>query len=179
MDEMSETIRKNREISEKFSRIEASLASYTHAKDLLETVLMQLQYEFDIPFVWISMINRPDLDGLVRVLQSSNLMNDRVNLIDEDLFLNLVAGSTKPVLANRDLQPFYRLFPKNKKYFIKSIAVAPITLHGHIIGSINHGDAANMRYEPDLDTSLLQQLVGSLSSCLSRLLPPDPVEANR
>ena len=179
MDEISETIRKNNEIAEKYARIEASLTAYSRPQDLLETVLTQLQQEFDIPFVWISMINCRDLDGLVGTLQSSHLMKDRVNLIDEEPFLTLVAGSTKPVLANRDLQPFYRLLPKNKKFFIKSIAVAPITLHGRIIGSINHGDAVDRRYEPDLDTSLLQQLAESLSSCLSRLLPLTPVEADR
>ncbi|MCX5840666.1 MAG: DUF484 family protein [Deltaproteobacteria bacterium] len=117
MDEISETIKKNKEIAEKFSRI----------------------------------------------------LKDHVNFIDATVFQNLVT-STKPVLANKDLQPFYRLFPKNKKYFIKSIAVAPITLNGCMIGSINLGDAASIRYEPGMDTTLLEQLTEVISSCLARLL---------
>jgi len=36
MDEISETIKKNKEIAEKFSRIEESLTSFTQVKDLFE-----------------------------------------------------------------------------------------------------------------------------------------------
>jgi uncharacterized protein YigA (DUF484 family) len=169
MDEISETIKKNKEIAEKFSRIEESLPSFTQAKDLFEKLLPRLQVEFNIPFVWISIIKRPEAVKLIQSLESSSLLKDHVNFIDETVFRNLVTG-TKPVLANKDLQPFYRLFPKNKKYFIKSIAVAPITLNGCIIGSINHGDAANIRYEPGMDTTLLEQLTEAVSSCLARLL---------
>jgi uncharacterized protein YigA (DUF484 family) len=169
MDEISETIKKNKEIAEKFSRIEESLTSFTHVKDLFEKLLTRLQVEFNIPFVWISIIKRPEAVQLIQSLESSSLLKDHVNFIDETVFRNLVT-STKPVLANKDLQPFYRLFPNNKKYFIKSIAVAPITLNGCIIGSINHGDAANIRYEPGMDTTLLEQLTEALSSCLARLL---------
>jgi uncharacterized protein YigA (DUF484 family) len=39
-----------------------------------------------------------------------------------------------------------------------------------MIGSINHGDAANIRYEPGMDTTLLEQLTEAVSSCLARML---------
>jgi len=178
MDEISETIRKNKEISEKFYAIEKSLTAFTDPGDLFEKLIPRLREEFAIPFVWISIIRRPETARLIRSLESSALLKDHVNLIDEAAFLGLVTGA-KPVLANRDLRPFYRLFPKNKKYFIKSIAVVPMSLNGRIIGSINHGDAAHTRYEPDLDTSLLERLAGSLSSRLSTLMPPDPTSADR
>ena len=178
MDEISETIRKNKEIAEKFYAIEKSLNAFTDPGDLFEKLVPRLRDEFAIPFVWISIISRPETSRLIRLLESSALLKDHVNRIDEAAFQELVTG-TKPVLANRDLRPFYRLFPKNKKYFIKSIAVVPISLNGRIIGSINHGDAAHTRYEPDLDTSLLERLAGSLSSRLSTLMPPDPTSADR
>jgi len=178
MDEISETIRKNREIADKFRAIGKSLDSFNDAKDLFEKLLPRIQDEFGIPFVWISVIRRPESGKLIRSLESSALLKDQLNLIDERSFLDLVSGE-KSVLANRDLQPFYRLFPKNKKYFIKSIAVVPFALNGRIAGSINHGDAAQTRYEPDLDTGLLERLAGSLSSRLSRIVPPEPSEAGR
>ena len=173
MDEISETIRKNKEIAEKFYAIEKSLNAFTDPGDLFEKLVPRLRDEFAIPFVWISIISRPETSRLIRLLESSALLKDHVNRIDEAAFLDLVTGA-KPVLANRDLRPFYRLFPKNKKYFIKSIAVVPISLNGCIAGSINHGDASPTRYEPDLDTSLLEGLAGSLSSRLSTLMPPEP-----
>ena len=178
MDEISETIRKNKEIAEKFYAIEKSLNAFTDPGDLFEKLVPRLRDEFAIPFVWISIISRPETSRLIRLLESSALLKDHVNRIDEAAFQELVTG-TKPVLANRDLRPFYRLFPKNKKYFIKSIAVVPISLNGRIVGSINHGDASPTRYEPDLDTSLLEGLAGSLSSRLSTLMPPEPTGAVR
>jgi uncharacterized protein YigA (DUF484 family) len=174
MDEASETIRKNKEIAEKFVRIEAELPLFSELKELFEKLLMRLQEEFAIPFVWLSIINRPEVSGLVQSLTASEILRDRLNIIDEAPFLELASLGTTPVLANEELHPFYRLFPKNKKFFIKSIAIAPITLDGQIIGSINYGDAARLRYEPGMDTSLLQHLTGAVSSCLTGLLKAKP-----
>jgi uncharacterized protein YigA (DUF484 family) len=170
MDEASETIRKNQEIADKFARIEAELPLFSELKELFEKLLLRLQEEFFIPFVWLSIINLPDAGGLAQSLAESEILIDRLNIIDETPFLELASQGEMPVLANKDLHPFYRLFPKNKKFFIKSIAVAPIMFDGRIIGSINYGDAANMRYEPDMDTSLLRHLAGAVSSCLTGLL---------
>jgi uncharacterized protein YigA (DUF484 family) len=173
MEETSETIKKNKEIAEKFARIEAELPLFSEPRELFEKLLMRLHEEFDVPFVWLSIVNRPDVSSLVQTLRASGVLADRLNLIDEAPFLELASQGETPVLANKDLNPFYRLFPKNKKYFIKSIAVAPITLDGQIIGSINYGDAEHRRYEPGMDTSLLQHLTGEVSSCLTRLLKAD------
>jgi uncharacterized protein YigA (DUF484 family) len=170
MDEVSETIKKNNEIADKFSRIEAELPLFSEPTELFEKLLMRLQDEFAIPFVWLSLVNRPEDIGLLQSITASEILRDRLNLIDEAQFLELATQGAKPVLANKDLQPFYRLFPKNKKFFIRSIAIAPFMLDGRIIGSINYGDAANMRYEPGMDTSLLQHLTGAVSSCLTGLL---------
>jgi len=114
--------------------------------------------------------------GLVQALSSSGILADRLNIIDEASFLELSSRGETPVLANQDLNPFYRLLPRSKKFFIKSIAVAPLTLDGRVIGSINYGDAASMRYEPGMDTSLLQHLTGAVSSCLTRLLKTNAAE---
>jgi uncharacterized protein YigA (DUF484 family) len=81
--------------------------------------------------------------------------------------LNIIGESAKPVLVNNDLKPFYKLLPRKKKFFIKSIAIAPIIVNNEIIGSINLGDFSNLRYQPGMDTGLLEQLVGNVSSCLA------------
>ena len=177
MDKASETIKKNKELADKFTRIEEELPLFSEPRELFEKLLVRLHEEFDVPFVWLSIVNRSDVGGLVRDLRSSTILADRLNVIDEAQFLELAPQSEKPVLANKDLHPFYRLFPKNKKFFIKSVAVAPLTLDGRVIGSINYGDADSMRYEPGMDTSLLQHLTGVVSSCLSRLLKTTPPDA--
>jgi uncharacterized protein YigA (DUF484 family) len=177
MAEASETIKKNKEIEDKFTRIEAELPLFSEPRELFEKLLVRLHEEFDIPFVWLSVVNRPDINGLVRDLRSSDILANRLCMIDEAPFLELASLGETPVLANSDLHPFYRLLPKNKKYFIKSIAVAPILLDGRVIGSINYGDSDSMRYEPGMDTTLLQHLTGAVSSCLTSLLKANPADA--
>ena len=165
-----EILEKNEEIAQKFRKIEDDLASFLNVKDLFEKLIIRIQEEFGIPFVWISLINERDLTSLLQVLKSSQILKDRINIIDRTVFLNLIANSTKPMLANNHLKPFYKLLPRNKKYFIKSLAVAPITLNNEIIGSINHGDSSDLRYQPGMDTSLLEKLVSNISARLSDIM---------
>jgi uncharacterized protein YigA (DUF484 family) len=68
------------------------------------------------------------------------------------------------------MKPFYKLLPRNKKYFIKSLAIAPITLNSEIVGSINHGDFSNLRYQPGMDTNLLEKLASNISARLSNIM---------
>jgi uncharacterized protein YigA (DUF484 family) len=97
------------------------------------------------------------------------MLNERLNIMDGAVFATLAPHGTSPVLATGELRAYYRLLPKNK-YFIRSLALAPVTLHGRIIGSLNHGDASPSRYVPDMDTSLLQKLASHLSMRLSAIM---------
>ena len=67
------------------------------------------------------------------------------------------------------MKPYQKLFPKNKKYYIQSIAVAPLSLDGDIIGSLNQADFSPLRFKPGIDTSLLEQLALKVSLCLSNV----------
>jgi uncharacterized protein YigA (DUF484 family) len=165
--------KKNEELAQQFIAIETALASFTEAKELFEKILVHLEETFAIPFVWISMINRQDLPGAIHDLTTSKILKYRLNIIEEGAFRNLIAHGTKPMLVNRDLKTFYRLLPLKKKYFIRSLAVVPITLHNEIIGSLNLGDSSNLRYQPEMDTTLLQRLASKISSRLSEIIPRD------
>jgi hypothetical protein len=103
-------------------------------------------------------------------LKSSHILKDRVNIIDRTVFIGLVSESTMPKLINDNLKPFYKLLPRNKKYFIKSLAIAPLTLNSAIIGSINYGDFSSLRYQPGMDTTLLERLACNVSARLSVIM---------
>lgn len=165
-----EILEKNEEIARKFQKIEDNIPSFLNVKDLFEKLIIQIQEEFTIPFVWISIVNERDLSSLVQALKSSQILKERLNIIERSTFLNLVANSTKPMLANNHLQSFYKLLPLKRKYFIKSLAVAPITLNNEIIGSINYGDSSSLRYQPGMDTCLLEKLVSNISARLSGIM---------
>jgi uncharacterized protein YigA (DUF484 family) len=173
MKDIDDIKRKNEEIEQQFLAIESDLASFSDVRKLFEALVVKLEEQFSIPFVWISMINRQNLPAAVHDLPSSKVLKYRLNIIKEGVFLNLIAHDTKPLLVNTDLRVFYRLLPLKNKFLIRSLAIAPITLRDEIIGSINLGDPSSIRYQPDMDTALLQRLASKVSIRLSEIIPDE------
>ncbi len=162
----------NDEIARKFRKIEGDLRISRSAAGLFETLLARMGTEFGIPFVWLSFVRVPETAGLLTSLGRSPLLRDRLNSIEEARFLEVIPDAGPPLLVNGDLRPFFRLLPQNRKYLLRSLAVSPLTLHGRLIGSLNHGDSSPARYEPGMDTALLMRLARSVSASLAGLLPP-------
>jgi two-component system cell cycle response regulator len=163
----------NEGITRKFRKIETDLAVCKSAVELFEALLGDIQTEFGIPFVWLSLIRIPEMAGLQKSLEASPLLHDRLNIIENAPFLEVVPDGASPILISGDLRPFFRLLPPNRKYFIRSLAVSPLTLHGRLIGSLNQGDSSLERYDPGMDATLLMHLAQSVSDCLSHLLPSE------
>jgi uncharacterized protein YigA (DUF484 family) len=162
----------NDDISRKFRKIESDLAARRSAAELFEALLAEIETLFGIPFVWLSLIRLPETTGLRKSLEASALLRDRLNCIEQASFLEIVPDVAPPLLVSGDLKPFFRLLPRNRKYFIRSLAVSPLTLRGTLIGSLNYGDTSPARYEPGMDTTLLMHLARCVSDRLAPLLPP-------
>ncbi|MBW2039447.1 MAG: GGDEF domain-containing protein [Deltaproteobacteria bacterium] len=167
---ITETLKINQEISRKFFEIETNILSILNFKDLFERLLTEIQEKIGVPFVWISMIDKSDVSNLIQELAYSETLKERLNLIDKGIFLRLIQNSTKPILINDRLDPLYKLFPQHWKYPIRSLAIAPLTLDGEVIGSLNQGDYSERRFTPGMDTSLLEQLSIKVSICLSNVM---------
>jgi uncharacterized protein YigA (DUF484 family) len=167
MNNSGETKRVNEAIQETFSRIEGSLPAAVDVSELFTQVLQQLQEAFAIPFAWLSLVNLPETAGWEQLLLKSPFLKGRLNQIDATAFSELTVKGTEPVLANGALKPFYKLLPQSNKYFIKSIAMAPITLNGVFIGSLNFGDTSPVRYHSEMDTTLLASLASAVSKSLA------------
>ncbi len=171
MDE-SHIPRIDEEITEKFLKIEANLAARRTAPELFEELVAEIETAFAIPFVWISILRLPETSRLLGALRTSDILDERLNIIEKERFLEIIPAGSFPLLANGHLRPFFRLMPRNRKYFIKSIAVSPISVRGGLIGSVNCGDPSPSRYEPGMDTTLLMHLASCVSDRLSDILPP-------
>jgi uncharacterized protein YigA (DUF484 family) len=169
MNNSGETKRVNEAIQDTFSRIEDALPGKTGIAELIAHVLQELQEAFNIPFAWLSIVDHPETTGWQEQLLSSPFLRGRLNRIDNAAFAELATKGTEPVLANGDLKPFYRLLPQSNKYFIRSIAIAPITMNGVFVGSLNFGDTAPTRYHAEMDTSLLAHLASAVSKNLADL----------
>lgn len=170
MKQIMDTLKKNEEIARKFLAVEAALDAAGNPAELLETLLDRLGAEFDIPYLWLTFVNREGAGNLLARLALSESLQQRAGLLDEESLAELLPQPPTPVLANENLSLFYRLFPRRRKYFLKSIAVAPLFLQGKLFGSVNLGDASPERYCAGMDTSLLQQLAGKVSERLAGML---------
>jgi uncharacterized protein YigA (DUF484 family) len=165
----------NEEIAQKFLKIEADIAACRTAVELFEALVVELEAAFGIPFVWLTILRVPETTGLRNDLATSDIIGERLNLIAKELFLEVIPAGASPLLACGHLGPFFRLMPRNRKYFVRSLAVSPITVHGKLIGSVNHGDPSPSRYEPGMDTTLLMHLAACVSDRLSAILPPPSI----
>ena len=170
-------LKANDEISRKFGRIEADLAVCRGIGELFERLISGSEDAFGVPFVWLSLLRRPEMQVFLSPLEKSESLRHRVNIIAPASFLEILPDVAHPLLATGDLRPFFRLMPPNVKYFLRSLAIAPLTRHGCLIGSLNHGDASPDRYRPGMDTALLGHLARTVSKQLSRLLPPEKTGA--
>jgi uncharacterized protein YigA (DUF484 family) len=166
-------LKTNDEIARKFGEIEADLVVCRGIRELFERLLSGSEEAFGVPFIWLSLLRRPETEALLKLLGRSDILRDRINSIAPASFLEIVPDAAHPLLASGDLRPFFRLMPPNVKYFLRSLAVAPLTCHGMLIGSLNHGDASPDRYRPGMDTTLLNHLALTVSDHLSRLSPPE------
>jgi diguanylate cyclase (GGDEF)-like protein len=162
-------LQENEEIARKFAAVETAILSILKFRDLFEVLLTEIRERFKIPYVWISMIENSDLQSLISSLASSEMLRERMSVIDRRSFRDLVGSTMTPVLVNENLKPYFKLLPQKKKYFIKSMAMAPLSLDGEIIGSLNQADFSPERFSPGIDTSLLEQLAVKVSLCLSNV----------
>jgi diguanylate cyclase (GGDEF)-like protein len=167
--ELMGRIKHNETIARKLFTIEQKILSIDNFKGLLEGLLLLIQDLFGLPFVWIAMVNDSDLSDLVVAVESSTVLQRRLKLVTHDTLYEIFGEEALPVLANEQLKRFYRLFPENQDYLIRSLAMLPLTLHGKLVGSLILADSDPARYEPDMDTSFLTQLAVKVSICLANV----------
>ena len=60
-EDLVETLRINQEIAQKFFEIEVSILSILNFKDLFEKLLTEIREKFNVPYVWISMIDKSEV----------------------------------------------------------------------------------------------------------------------
>lgn len=170
MDKTDEIKRINLEVSLKFSKIEAHISHAKSIAELFETLFAGIEKEFAVPFVWLTLVDSENAAPVIAAVKYSAILKNRINIVSPALFEHILPGGLQPVLANKDLQSYYKLLPPTNKFFVKSLAIIPFQVRDEIAGSWNNGDAVSDRYTPDMDTGLLQKLVQKVSRRLTELV---------
>lgn len=169
IDTLLDLIRRNEEIAQKFHEIETRILSILNFSDLLEVLLAEIIEKFQVPNVWLSLIDPGDIPHLIHSLGDSAVLRSRMNSIDRKTFLALVPQMSPPLLINKDLKRYAALFPRHFHLRTGSLAIAPISLDGALIGSLNQADFAPQRFCPGMDTCLLERLALKVSLCLANV----------
>ena len=159
----------NEEIAARFGRIEAGVSSAETIAGLFESLLTGIEEAFRVPFVWLTLIDNISTAPLIDAVNASDFLKNRLSIVSKELCDKILPEGLKPVLANKDLQPFYKMMPPSRKYFVRSIAVAPFALDGQIVGTWNNGDVDPERYAANMDTALLSALADKISMKLTAL----------
>ncbi|MGD0278270.1 MAG: hypothetical protein ABSC11_03070 [Smithella sp.] len=160
----------NMKIAAGFENIEKKLAEAKNIAELFEILFTGIEKEFQVPFVWLTLTNTVIAAPVIEAIKSSDILKDRLNVIKPELFNEIIPNGLKPVLVNKNLNKYYKLFPANRKYFVKSLALVPFKMNNEIVGSWNNGDARLNRYTPDMQTNFLQKLAQSVSVRLNELV---------
>lgn len=162
-------LKENDKIWKKFYQVETSILSILDFKKLFEVLLTEISDKFKIPYVWLSIADNSEVSNLIKSLESSKIVKERLNIIDRKTLLNLIKNDTKPLLINDNLKSYFKLFPNNKSYLIRSMSIIPIVLDGKIIGTLNQADFSRNRFEPGISTLFLEHLAVKVSLCLSNV----------
>ena len=164
-----ERVRQNEIIARKFHEIEISILTILNFKDFIEKLLSEISLKFSIPHTWVSIIEESSISKYFHTIQDSELLSTSTAFLSKNEFTKIAQNRIKPLLSNDDLNRFNPLIPKAGSYDIGSIAIAPITMDGQIVGSFNQADQDIHRFAPGIDTSLLEQLALKVSLCLSNV----------
>lgn len=167
---MEDIQRINIMLADSFERIKASLLEANNIAGIFENLFAGIEKEFEVPYVWLTLIDSKVSASVIAAVKSSDKLMDRVKIIKSELFQEILPTGLKPVLVNKDLQPYYKLLPSARKYFVKSLALVPFKIKEEIAGSWNNGDAHRDRYSPEMGTDLLQNLAETLSDRLTELV---------
>lgn len=164
-----EVLRRNEAIRGKFFEIESEILTILKFEDLFLRLTSLIQQKFAVPHVWLSFFREGDLSCMMECLGGESGLGGRVVLVEREQALPLLDNHPGPILRNSDLGAFAPLMPSPMPMGLRSLAVAPLTLDGRLVGSLNQADVDPARFTPDMDATLLSQLAIRVSLCLSNV----------
>lgn len=172
LENIVERLQENEEIQRKFHLLESEIISILNFKDFFEKLLTEMMMIFHIPYVWMTLIKGSQLAALMGRINDSDIIRKRTIYIEKLDFNEILGDLSSPVLINNGLESYAAFFPESMDCPADragSLAITPVTIDGEIVGGLNQWDESPARFEPDMDTSFLEQLTLKISLCLSNV----------
>ncbi len=162
-------LHENEKLQRKFHVLESKLLSILSLQDFFEILLTEMSHIFQVPYVWLSVIKKSSLANLINPLIHSKIIIAKTQFLDRERFDEVFGENATPLLFSRNIHACEVFLPGSQKCQTGSLAIAPVQIDGEIVGSLNQWDPSPARFKPDMDTSLLEQLMMKVSLCLSNV----------
>jgi len=176
LESIKQRLKLNEETARKFHEIEISILSILNFQDLCEGLLTKVSQKFNIPLVWLFIIEDNPIAKYIKTIDNSDIVQSKTTFLSRKEFRIITQTTEKsttntlsPLLINTKMEKYGHFFPAGFSQSIASLAIVPITLDGKMIGSLNLADSDSKRFEPGIDTSLLEQLAVKISLCFSNV----------
>lgn len=160
---------RNERIGKKFFEIETEILTILDFRSLFERLVTLIQDKFDVPHVWITLLEGTPLAKLINDVYGEDSYPEHLVMVKPQDCLCKREECLDPILANSQLDSYDFMFPAEAKNRVQSVAIAPLSLDGELVGCINQADVNPDRFQPDMDTTLLAQLAIKVSLCLSNV----------
>ncbi|MCZ2721147.1 GGDEF domain-containing protein [Marinomonas sp. 15G1-11] len=175
--QLIENVRQNEQIALKFFEIERCILSIGRCDQFVSTLTREVQKHFNVPYVWVNLINEAPLSHLIENLEKTTDLRDRVLFTRRSAMIDMIKSSNKTVLVNENIQSCREIIPSSYRDIISSVAISPLTIDGALVGLFCQGDSNVDRYNPETkDTFLLDQLAIKISICLSNVTAREKLE---
>ena len=177
INQLIENVRENELIARKFFEIERCILSIGRCDQFVSTLTKEVQKQFNVPYVWVNLINEAPLSHLMESLERTPNLRDRVMFSRRVHMIDVIKYSAKTILVNDDISVCQAIIPPIYRDIVHSLAISPLTIDGALVGLFCQADATKERYDPLLkDTFLLDQLAIKISICLSNVTAREKLE---
>ena len=163
---LEQQIRTNEQIWAGFRQIEFDMIGGQALSQVLGSLINGLLKEFpNVDFVTVAHTDpQYELNRLL-IDEQGNEFRGYVPL--EENFLQTIFGEqAAPVLGCFEKKISSRLFPKKHPDMIGSMALAPLVLHGKVVGSLNQASRDPGHFRDGKATDLLQHLAAVTAMCI-------------
>jgi len=158
--------RDNEKIWSHFRQIESDMISGQSLAQVLASLINGLLANFkNIDFVTVAHID--DSYELTRLLRDDEGNEFRGFVpVDKEFVNSVFNNSSKPVLGAISELSRSTLFPDKHPDMIGSVAMAPLVLHGEIVGSLNQASRNPEHFQSGSATDLLEHLAAVTAMCI-------------
>ncbi len=175
--QLIENVRENERIALKFFEIERCILSIGRCDQFVSTLTREVQKQFNVPYVWINLINESPLSHVIENLEKTTDLKDRVLFTRRTAIVDIIKSENKTILINEGISVCREVIPASYRDVVSSMAISPLTMDGVLVGLFCQADSNADRYNPGTkDTFLLDQLAIKISICLSNVTAREKLE---